>query len=116
MDSVFIKELQVPIKIGCFAEERSAHQVLLLNVEIGISSKESSISKDINDTVCYKVTAEKIKALASENEWILLEEFGEKVCNLIFSSFRVAQTVTLEINKFIIPSVKSVGVKIQRGR
>lgn len=115
-DYIFIKDLKVPIKIGCFEEERERTQDIEISCKIFSDTTRAADSKNIRDTVCYKETSYLILALAKEKPYVLLEEFGELVIENIFARFKSANGIEISLTKFVIPEAKGVGVSMVRVR
>ena len=115
-DFVFIDKLRVPIRIGCFEEERDKTQDIEVSIKIFSDSRKAAITRDVNHAVCYKTTSELILSIANEKPFILLEEFGELVISSIFERFKTANAIEIAITKFVIKEARGVGVSMTRIR
>mgnify|MGYP000959193829 CR=1 FL=1 len=115
-DYIFINELKVPIRIGCFEEEREKLQEIAINIKIFSDTRKAAISKNIKDTVCYKTVTELARSLANENSYVLLEEFAELVIASIFKKYEIVNVIEISLTKFVIPEAKGVGVSMVRMR
>ena len=116
LDTLFINNLELPIRIGCLADERSQPQVISIDLAIGCDMSLAAGTKNIADTICYVTTSDLIKALAYEQPYVLLEEFGSAVCAAIFARYIGATEITLTIRKFVVRNAGSVGVVLRRRR
>lgn len=115
-DYIFIDELRVPIRIGCFEEEREKLQDITINLKIFCDTRKAAISKNVKDTVCYKTVSELVLTLASEKPYVLLEEFAELVISSIFKKYEMANAIEIALTKFVIKEAKGVGISMMRVR
>lgn len=115
-DFIFINKLKVPIRIGCFEEEREKFQDIKIDIKIFSDTRKAAISKNIKDTVCYKTVSELILSLAGEKSYVLLEEFAELVISSVFKKYEIVNAIEISLTKFVINEAKGVGVSIMRVR
>lgn len=116
MDSILIRGLQLPCRIGCLPEERVLAQTLEVDLAIALRSNRAARSGKIEDTVCYKTVAEELRELSQKREWALIEQLAEDITMHILEGFPAAFSVELELRKFILPATKYVGLRILRSR
>jgi len=115
-DVIFVEALSLEAKIGCSAAERSQTQRIELDIKICADCGQSAKTLSLSDTVCYDKVVEDVRELVRSREWVLVEELAEAACSLILSSQPKAQEVCVQVRKFCLPDIKSVGVEITRGR
>ena len=95
-DEIIIKGLRVTCHVGVPDEERA-----------------EPLEDDIGRTIDYHAVAVLAEQVAVERPRKLIETLAEDVADGILANFAVRQ-VTIEIEKFILPNTRSVGVKITR--
>jgi len=115
-DLIILRDLEIKSRIGCCEEEQLQEQNLLVDCEIAIDAKLAASSLELTDTVCYQTLRSLVLELASSKPWTLVEEFGETICQNIFSNFSNANTVKLEIKKLVFEDTAWVGVQLNRTR
>ena len=115
-DKVLIRELKITANVGCGEEEPPTRQQLVLNVEIQFNSRVAAASHKLTDTIDYVKVARLIQQLASEQEWPVIESLGERLCYGILERFPPAKTVSIQLQKFVIPEAKWSAVEICRER
>jgi dihydroneopterin aldolase len=112
MDSIIVKGLRVKAHVGVTEEERSASQVLVINLDL----RRPGMTDDLADTVDYgRITAE-VDELVSSNSSALLENLAEKIAAHI-AAIPGINGVSVEIAKESPPIEQEVGcvaVRIER--
>ena len=114
-DQIFIRGLKVACHIGVPNEERAQSQELLINVTMApiISADAAPLNDDINRTIDYHAVAVRVEAVAAERPRQLIETLAEDITTAILEEFSIA-SITVEIEKFILPNTRCVGVLITR--
>ncbi|MFT4046675.1 MAG: dihydroneopterin aldolase [Solimonas sp.] len=116
MDKVFVRGLALDVIIGVYGWERHARRPLIVNLEMGVDTRDAAASDHVRDAVDYAAVADDIRAVAASMEPALLETLGEKIARTLFDKYPI-QTLRLEIDKpGAVDGVKSVGVEIERRR
>ncbi|WP_198263891.1 dihydroneopterin aldolase [sulfur-oxidizing endosymbiont of Gigantopelta aegis] len=114
MDIVFIKQLKLDTIIGIHDWEREQTQPIILDIEIGCSIKDAAQSDHIEHCIDYFNVCERMKQLAKEHSYQLVESFVEEVSRIILQEF-MAQWVRVKLNKPIaVNEASGVGVIIER--
>lgn len=115
MDFIFVEGLQVEARIGIYPRERSATQMLEINLTFGVPDA-AALRDDIADTIDYETVVNRIGAVLLQRQFNLLETLGEYIVALLFEEFG-APWVRVSIAKpGVIRNVRRVGVYIERGR
>jgi dihydroneopterin aldolase len=116
MDSIIVKGLRVKAHVGVTEEERSASQVLVINLDLATDLRRPGMTDDLADTVDYgRITAE-VDELVSSNSSALLENLAEKIAAHI-AAIPGINGVSVEIAKESPPIEQEVGcvaVRIER--
>jgi len=114
-DQVFIRGLKVACHIGVPDEERAESQEVLINITM--ARKECSVTEPLNDdisrTIDYYAVAVRVEAIAEARPRKLIETLSEDIAATILQEFAIA-SITVEIEKFILPNTRCVGVVITR--
>ncbi|MFK7909634.1 MAG: dihydroneopterin aldolase [Akkermansiaceae bacterium] len=112
-DEIIIKGLRVSCCVGVPDQERSQPQELLLNVTLCPFSDPDPLEDDIARTIDYHAVTLDIERVALARPRKLIETLAEDVASEVLKNF-AASRVTIEIEKFILPNTRSVGVRITR--
>jgi len=113
-EAVNIKGLEIPTFIGVPDEERADQQVLKVNVTMAPKQSFASLNDEIDGGVDYYQVSLRLKEVALEKPRKLVETLAEDLANTILKEFPV-NTVSIEIEKFILPDTRHVGVSLIKG-
>lgn len=114
MDTIFISELRIETRIGIYAWEQQAPQIVQLDLEIGLRGKHAADSDRIEDTIDYAKVVAAIRQLFVEQHFSLLEHAAESIANLVIRDFR-APWLRVSIAKLApLTGVKKLGISIER--
>lgn len=116
MDKVFIRALEIQTHIGVHAWEHHIRRPLLLDIDLGVDTREAAASDHIRDAVDYKAVCDTLVALVSERQFQLLETFAEAAARRLFEQFPLL-SLRLHISKpGAVTTARTVGVEIERRR
>ncbi|WP_028080946.1 dihydroneopterin aldolase [Solimonas soli] len=116
MDKVFIRGLELEVIIGVYDWERHRKRPLVVNVEMGVDTRDAAASDHVRDAVDYAAVSDDIRAVADAMRPALLETLAEKMSRTLFDKYPIS-TLRLEIDKpGAVGGVKSVGIEIDRRR
>jgi len=114
MDAILIRDLRVEALIGIHKRERHVRQTLSIDLDIGLPSSAVFASDKVADTIDYEQVTLKIRDLAAEGKYRLVETFADRVAALLTRDFG-APWVKVSVAKIgILPNAKFVGVTIER--
>lgn len=114
MDTIFIRDLRLTIKVGIYAWEREVPQTLRFDLEIGLPDMRAAKSDAIADTIDYAKVVERIEASLADNKIQLLEKLAEHIAALVLGEFK-APWVRVSVTKLAaLKNVKELGVIIER--
>lgn len=114
MDAILIRDLRVEALIGIHKRERHVPQTLSIDLDIGLPSSAVFASDKVADTIDYEQVALKIRDLAAEGKYRLVETFADRIAALLTRDFG-APWVKVSVAKIgILPNAKFVGVTIER--
>lgn len=116
MDAILIRELRVETLIGIHKRERHAPQTVSIDLDIGLPGDAVFRSDKVADTIDYEQVALRIRALAGEGHYRLVETLAERIARLLLDDFG-APWVKVAVAKIgILGNAKFVGVIIERRR
>ena len=115
MDIIFLREIRAETLIGICEWEKQLPQTLEIDLDIGIPSKTPCHTDNINDTIHYGNVVISVRQALAKQHFMLLEALAEYIAQLIQEEFG-APWIRVSVAKLgILPSVKRVGVTIERG-
>jgi len=114
-DTIEIRRLKVSCHIGVPDLERAQAQTLLVTLQICPSQGFQGLHDDIRHTIDYAAVASEIQHLASSKPRHLIETLATDCANHLLSRHPVA-SVSVTIEKHILPDTECVAVSIQRSR
>jgi 7,8-dihydroneopterin aldolase/epimerase/oxygenase len=116
MDTIFIRELRIETRIGIYAREKQAPQMIELDLEIGLRGEHAAHSDRIEDTIDYAEVVADIRRLFAEQHFDLLEHAAESIAQRVINDFK-APWLRITIAKLApLAGVKKLGVTIERGK
>ncbi|MCP3849001.1 MAG: dihydroneopterin aldolase [Gammaproteobacteria bacterium] len=114
MDIVFINQLTLNTIIGIHDWEREKAQPIILDIDIGCSTKAAAQSDQIKHCVDYFNVCERMKTLAKQHSYQLVESFAEEVSQIVLNEFK-AQWVRVKLSKpAAVKEARGVGILIER--
>ena len=85
--SLILEDLKLKINLGVTATERKKKQTTLLKIKIIFPIAPLACkTADISDTICYATLIKKIQDYCKNKEFILIEELGNKLFDLVKKS------------------------------
>ena len=115
MDKIIINELVVFYCVGVPDEERARPQRLLITVEMFRDLTAAAKSDDLTQTIDYFAVCQWLLGFGEGRSWKLIEKLAADIAETILREFR-AETVSVQVKKFIIPHTRYIAVELTRGR
>ncbi|ROH93167.1 dihydroneopterin aldolase [Stagnimonas aquatica] len=116
MDKVFIRQLEIQTHIGVHAWEHHIRRPLILDLDLGVDTREAAASDHIRDALDYKAVCDAIERLVRERQFQLLETFAESAARRLFEEFPLL-SLRLSVSKpGAVTAARTVGVEIERRR
>ena len=119
MDTIFIHELRLSVKLGIYAWEKVAPQNVQFDLDIGLPDRpnaRAAQTNSIDDTIDYSKVVARIEALTRDTHFPLVEKLAEDIAQIIIGEFK-APWVKVSVAKLAaLKNVKRLGVTIERGR
>lgn len=116
MDRVLIEALKIETRIGVYEWERRIDQQVLLDLELGCDAAQAAASDRLEDAVDYKAVAKRVRALAGERGWGLVETLAGAVADCLRREFGIAWLRVTVRKPGAVTGAASVGVTIERGK
>ena len=112
---IFIRDLQLPCRIGVTKSERRNRQRLAINLDLEIEPRR--VRKDrIGEVVDYTDIIAEVRSIALESEFRLLESLAERLAQACFAHPRICG-VQVRIEKLdLVSEAAGVGIEIDRRR
>jgi 7,8-dihydroneopterin aldolase/epimerase/oxygenase len=115
-DSIFIRQLRLPVRVGVTEEERANPQYVLLDLELSRDLRAAGESDELAQTVDYGALTGGVAALLADTEVLLLERLAQKIAEFLLNQPGVSN-VTVSVAKEDPPieeEAGAVGVTIVR--
>lgn len=112
-DEITIRGLEVMSHVGVPDEERAHPQRLLVDVTFTPRISFESVGDDIRSTVDYYAASQRIVSLAAERPRRLIETLAADIAACVLNEFP-AESVDVEVRKFILPNTEYVAVRCRR--
>jgi dihydroneopterin aldolase len=116
MDAIIIRDLRVEALIGIHRRERHVKQTLSIDLDIGLPGTEVFASDRVADTIDYEQVALRIRALAAEQHYRLVETFADRVAGILVGEFGAPWAKVSVAKIGILPNAKFVGITLERRR
>jgi len=114
-DRIFIKNLIVLSRIGLTDRERRRKQKVVVNLEIFIDLRGAGKTDEMDRTINYKEILEKVRKIASDGEYKLLERLADEIASNLLESFAVESVdVTLRKAKYSKSPIMGIGISRNR--
>ncbi|HEX5400156.1 MAG TPA: dihydroneopterin aldolase [Verrucomicrobiae bacterium] len=113
MSRISIVDLEVFYRVGVPDAERAKPQRLLMTVEMESDFTAVAKSDSIADTIDYFAVSQRLLKFGEDREWKLIEKLAADIAEMIMSEFK-PQSVTVEVEKFVISQARHVSVKLVR--
>jgi len=112
--TTFVRDLELPAKIGVHSHEKIDSQVVRINVDMRSLEDNTPLNDDLRNVLCYEYVVNGITDIIAEGHINLVETLAERIAEFCLSDRRV-NNVKVRIEKpHIIAEAASVGVEIER--
>lgn len=113
MDTILIRDLELWVHVGVPEAERAGLQRLLVSLELEHDFTAAAASDNLEGTLDYHAVCVSVAELARSRSWCLIETLAVRLAEHVLATYR-PQAVTVEIQKFILPDTRHVGVRVRR--
>ncbi len=111
-----IHDFEVPVRLGCTAEERAYPQIVRFQLELTLGSAKSLDSDALEDTVDYMAVIAVVEKLAEANEFKLLEHLAKRSGEAILELSSVVFKVSIQVKKHIAPQTSGISFQLELSR
>ncbi|MDX2203038.1 MAG: dihydroneopterin aldolase, partial [Hyphomicrobiaceae bacterium] len=112
---VLVRDLEVVASVGVYEHEKRYEQRVVVSLEIDVEDAYDGRSDRLEQVLDYGLVVEKVTRLIQQEHVHLIETLAERIAELCLASPTVTK-VRVRIEKpDVLPSVRSVGVEIERG-
>lgn len=118
MDKVILSGARVEARIGVTEEERAQPQELAIDVELEADTREAARADDLRLSVDYAAVWRRVKAVAQQQPYALVETVAERVAAAVLEEFE-PEAVRVRVRKpgaLRAEGVEWAGVEILRRR
>ena len=115
MDKITISDLEVFYRVGVPEEERAEPQRLLLMIEMLSDFTAAASRDDLAHTINYDALSKRLLDFGNGRQWKLIETLAVDLARMIIGEFG-AETVTVEVKKFVISQARHVSVSVTRSQ
>jgi dihydroneopterin aldolase len=114
MDSIFLEQVKLKVKLGVPAWERMLPQAIVLDISMDYDLAAAGKSDAIADTIDYGAVIARLNDSLQASQFQLVEALAEHVCQLILKEFGAKRVKVKVAKPGILPWVKALGVVIER--
>jgi 7,8-dihydroneopterin aldolase/epimerase/oxygenase len=112
---IFIRNLELPARIGVHGYEKTEVQPVRINVDLGV--EDAAVRDDALDNVVdYEIIANRIHALLAQGHVNLAETLAERIAELCFADKRVRSALVRVEKLRALKGAEAAGVEIERYR
>jgi 7,8-dihydroneopterin aldolase/epimerase/oxygenase len=113
---VFVRDLEIVASVGVFEHEKRYEQRVLVSAELVVRDAYDGVSDRVEHVLDYGKLVDGIALLVQSEHVNLIETLAERIATHCLADPRV-ESVRVRIEKpDVLPSVRSVGIEIERGR
>lgn len=116
MDFIFIRELRLEAWVGLYKYEKTAPQVIELDIEIALPGATVFTSHKVADTVNYAAVVDRLRRLLSEEHFGLVEVLVDRVASVILEEFHTPWVKVCMTKLGVLREAKRIGVCVTRQR
>lgn len=113
MDTIIIQDLAVLYQVGVPDAERAKPQRLLISLELRSDFTRACETDDLRATIDYYGVCQRLQKFGEGRSWKLIEKLAGDIAAMVRSEFG-ADSVLVEVKKFVIPEARYVAVRLER--
>ena len=113
-DIIYVRGLHLEALVGFHDWERTAPQAVRVDLEIFADTRTAGNSDSVKDTCDYEKIIQKIREVAAERHYELVESLASRIAEMVLSDFAV-EHLKLRVGKpDAVNDTEDVGVIIER--
>lgn len=113
MDRIFLRGIELHMRVGCTARERAFPQRLWMDVDLELPLKAAGAGDDLRKTVDYAAVAVRVRRAVEPRAFRLIEAVAETAARAALRDGRVKRA-TIRVRKSVLPGMDHAGVEITR--
>lgn len=111
---VFVRDMIITCLIGVYDHEHTTPQRVCINVDLGVSERQTVTGDRLAEVVCYEQITNRVRSIAQDGHVNLVETLAERIAAICLQDPRV-RTARVRVEKLdVISDVAAVGVEIER--
>ena len=116
-DQIHIARLELPVRIGVTARERTFPQKLTVSLTLHPQRGFDGLEDRIENTINYSAVCQAMRELAAaDRERRLIETFALEIAEAVLTRFDACAAVDVDLRKYILPDTDYVAVRLSRSR
>jgi len=112
-DRVFVRDFELPMRIGAYAREHGAPQKVRFDVDVRVL-RPGHAPEDMSDVFSYDIITDSIRMIAAREHVSLVETLAERIAAVLLAHARVT-SVTVRVEKLDVGPA-GVGIEITRDK
>lgn len=117
MDTISIRGLKIQTTIGTLSWERHIQQTVLLDLELGTDIKKAAQTDNLEFTLDYAGTSQKLIQFIEASSFQLIETLAEKTTEFLFEHCPSILQIKLTVKKpGAVKEASEVSVSVERTR
>ncbi|HPE61675.1 MAG TPA: dihydroneopterin aldolase [Thiolinea sp.] len=115
MDTVYVRDLRIPARIGIYDWEKRIRQQIRIDLDMAWDNTMPAASDDIKDTLNYKSTARRVVEIVEADHYDLVERLAETIATTLRAEMPIPWIRVTVGKPFAVKGSGEVGVRIERG-
>jgi len=116
MDHIFIRELRLEAWVGLYKYEKTAPQIIELDLEIALPGNAVFKSHKVADTINYADVVERLRAVLAEERFGLVEVLVDRIAAIIIGEFHAPHVKVCMTKLGVLRQARRIGVCVERRR
>ncbi len=113
---VFVRDLEVVASVGVFEHEKRYEQRVVVSLDLDVEDAYDGRSDRLEHVLDYGAVVDRVTRIVQQEHVHLIETMAERIAADCLADARV-RSVRVRIEKpDVLPSVRSVGIEIERSR
>lgn len=113
---ILIRDLEIVASIGVFEHEKRYEQRILVSLDLSVEDAYDGVSDRIEHVVDYARVVDGVSRLVQQEHLHLIETLAERIAGHCLEDRRIVGVRVRVEKPDVLPSVRCVGVEIERRR
>ncbi|MEB4590485.1 dihydroneopterin aldolase [Candidatus Thiothrix sp. Deng01] len=115
MDIVYVRNLILEARIGIYEWEKRIQQKIRIDLEMAWDNRIPAASDNIQDTLNYKIAAQRVSQLVKDSHYELVERLAETIASTLMQELHTPWVRVTVGKPGAVRGSSEVGVQIERG-